>query len=100
MTELGKNNGGNERLNDDVDTHNDWVQVHSIHVQPLDLLQVSVLSLGRDQTNQPGVSLLYPQLQLFCLVGKEAELWDVARAVARHVIVSQLGWKGEDENQQ
>ena len=74
MTELDKNNCCNERLNDELDTHNDWVQVHSIHVQPLDLLQVSVLSLGRDETNQAGVSLLYPQLQLLSLVGEEPEL--------------------------
>ena len=74
MTELGKNNGCNERLNDDVDTHNDWVQVHSIHVQPLDLLQVSVLCLGRDQTNQAGVCPLYPHLQLLGLVCEEPEL--------------------------
>ena len=74
MTELDKNNGCNERLNDEVDTHNDGVQVHSIHVQPLDLLQVSVLCLGRDQANQAGVSPLYPQLQLLGLVGEEPEL--------------------------
>ena len=93
MTELDKNNCCNERLNDELDTHNDWVQVHSIHVQPLDLLQVSVLSLGRNEAHQAGVSLLYPQLQLLCLVGEEPELGDVARAVPRHVVVPQLGWK-------
>ena len=100
MTELGKNNGGNERLNDDVDTHDDRVQVHSIHVQPLDLLQVSVLSLGRNQTHQARVSLLYPHLQLLGLVGEEPELRDVARAVAGHIVVPELGWKLKDENQE
>ena len=93
MTELDKNNCCNERLNDELDTHNDWVQVHSIHVQPLDLLQVSVLSLGRNEAHQAGVSLLYPQLQLLSLVGEEPELGDVARAVPGHVVVAQLGWK-------
>ena len=100
MTELGKNSWCNERLDDEVDTYNDWVQVHSIHVQPLDLLQVSVLSLGRNQTHQARVSLLYPHLQLLRLVGEEPELRDIARAVARHIVVPELGWKLKDENQE
>ena len=85
MTELG-----NERLDDEVDTYNDWVQVHSIHVQPLDLLQVSVLGLGGDEADQAGVGLLDPLLELLGLGGQEPELRHVARAVSGHVIVAQL----------
>ena len=80
-----------------MDTYNDGVQVHSIHVQPLDLLQISVLSLGRDQTHQARVSLLYPHLQLLGLVGEEPELRDVALAVAGDIVIPELGWKLKDK---
>ena len=61
-----------------LNTHNDRVQVDPVHVQPLDLLQVSVLGVGRDQPHQLLVDVLYGLLQLNALVGDEPELRDVA----------------------
>ena len=96
MIKLNKNKRRNDRKSDSAGTHNDWVEVDSVHVQPLDLLQVSVLGLGGDQTDQAGVCLLYPLLQLLRLVCEEPELGHVARAVPGHVIVAQLRCKCQD----
>ena len=90
MINLSKNNGCNEVGNDEAGTYNDGVEVYSIHVQPLDLLQVSVLGLGGDEAHQAGVGLLDPLLELLGLGGQEPELRHVARAVSGHVIVAQL----------
>ncbi len=34
-------------------TYNDWVKVDAVHVEPLDLLKVSVLGLGAAEAGQP-----------------------------------------------
>ena len=72
MIKLGRNNERNDREDDSVDTHNDRVQVHSIHVQPLHLLQVSVLSLAWSHPLHPRVTSLDPGLELLSLRGEEA----------------------------
>ena len=66
------------------------MKVHTIHVQPFDLLQVSVLGLGGVEAGQPLVGLLHPGLHVLGLRGQEPELGHVAWLVLAWVIVADV----------
>jgi hypothetical protein len=71
-------------------THNDWVQVDPVHVEPFDLLQIFHFGLCRLQPLEPHVRLLHLGLHLLCLRGEEAELRRVPGSVAGKVKVTKL----------
>jgi hypothetical protein len=71
-------------------THHDGVEVHAVHVQPLDLLQVGELGLRGEDAPQPHVGGLDLLLHLLRLRGHEPELGHVPGRVAGRVVVSQL----------
>ena len=48
------------------------MKIHAVHVQPLHLLQVSVLSLAWSHPLHPRVTSLDPGLELLGLRGEEA----------------------------
>ena len=78
-------------------TYNDWVKVDSVHVEPLDLLQVSVLGLGAAEAGQPRMGALDPGLEVLGLRGEEPELWHVARLVHLAIIVANIRWNEKME---
>ena len=71
-------------------TYNDWVKVDAVHVEPLDLLEVSVLGLGAVEAGQPLVGLLHPGLHVLGLRGQESELRHVARLVHLAIVVADI----------
>lgn len=73
-------------------TYNDWVKVDAVHVEPLDLLKVSVLGLGAAEAGQPRVGGLHPGLHVLSLRGEEPELWHVARLVHLAIVVADIRW--------
>lgn len=69
------------------------MQVHPVHVVPLDLVKVVELGLRRGHSLELHVQLVDPALDFLRLVVEQPKFGHVPEWVLAWVIVTKFGWK-------